>query len=293
MSDKQLTKKEHFIPKFYLKEFKDSDSYLHCYDFCKMAPFKTRPKEFAFKVNLYETLWTNADPTWGKYVLPNNIEKCYSKYEGNYSHLLNRIKNIVTPHQNPTALILNSSEKRILFSFITNLLVRNPENMNILGVNEASKDINNSTEVTFIEPFLKEIGIYNMDSLIVAAMKKLLLTETIEGSPIFQFIASLENYKLGFLYNKDDTFITCTIPVIYAEDPYMAAEDKTIFYLPLTPKIAILLGNYRSIKSNHIRIISPELSDLFNKRVIQYSKKNNLTIIANTKSLIEKYIKYS
>lgn len=155
---KTKTVKQHFVPQFYLKEFTDSNEFIHIFNFETQKYHKSRPKDFCYQKNLYETQWENANSELGEYVLQNDIEKIFSNYEGKYAEFLKRLKNICTRSQNPNAIILNAKEKNIFYSFVVNFIVRNPESMNLLKLNEIPENINESECIMDIRRLLEELN---------------------------------------------------------------------------------------------------------------------------------------
>ena len=130
MSKKEnMTKTQHYVPRFYLQNFTDDDGYLWVYDTQNECIKRVTPESICAENYLYETRFEHASEKAGKFVIPNDIENIYSKYEGKFSSLIKKIQEICVPSQNENALIIHTSEKEVLFSFIANLCVRNPRNM--------------------------------------------------------------------------------------------------------------------------------------------------------------------
>ena len=79
------TIKQHYVPQFYLNNFINENQKLNVYDRKKKCFFEASPKEICFENYLHETLWEDANPRLGKYILPNQIEKSLSVQESTYS----------------------------------------------------------------------------------------------------------------------------------------------------------------------------------------------------------------
>lgn len=292
MSKEQYTIKEHFVPQFYLKEFTDTNGFLHCFDFGTSKHFLTRPKDFAYKKNLYETPWKKAHPKLGEFVLRNNIENTFSKYELEYANLLNRIKDscIQNPHSGTT--VLSKKDQELLCSFLANLLVRNPDNMQLLGLNQVPDDVKDTEEIVCIEYLLQMLNLGDIDSLLSVSYKQAMLTEELPEAPLSQFVESVKKYPVQFLYAENGTFLTSTCPVVYSEDPTIPGEDKTCFYAALTAKIAVLLGNYKEFRdcSKQMVLLPEKDVNSFNELFVKHAKQNQLSLIGNSKEEIERYV---
>ena len=110
MSD---TVKEHYVPQFYLKNFMDDRGLLHVYDFEQTKIFYPKPKNICCENNLYETKWENANVNLDDFVLRNNIENIFSKYEREYSKVLQKILQICNKLKNSNTPILCRNEEDI------------------------------------------------------------------------------------------------------------------------------------------------------------------------------------
>lgn len=174
--------KEHYVPQFYLNKFTNDNGLLHVYDFKQKKFYAQKPKNICFKKNLYETEWKDANPKLGKYVLTNNVENEFCRYEGKFAILVQKIIGICTPVQNPNALILHGEEREVLFRFVVNLIVRNPSNMDFLALSDIPKEIKNSDVMMTFRDIMHKMGLGGADSIYLAAQKKMMLTDEIEGS---------------------------------------------------------------------------------------------------------------
>ena len=114
MSNVPMTKKQHYVPRYYLKNFTDRNGFLHVYQRDKLRFNKSRPEDICYKDFLYETRWEDADPRLGEFILPNQIEKSLSELESSHNALLKKIIMITCDPHNKNALICNSDEKKNL-----------------------------------------------------------------------------------------------------------------------------------------------------------------------------------
>lgn len=283
--------KEHYVPQFYLNKFTDDNELLHIYDWKQKKFYTQKPKNVCYKKNLYETEWQVANPKLGKYVLTNSIENEFCKYEGEFSALMNKIICICTSVQNPKALILHGGEKDVFFRFVVNLVVRNPLYMDLLAISEIPEEIKNSDGMSFFRDIMCKVGLGDADSFYLAAQKKVMLTDEIEGSFPQEYAEYLKRICFTFFYAKDNEFITSDIPVRIGNDCMISDDDKTCLYLAISPKIAVLFGNYNlpQIHKNRMIKIESEIVDLFNAQIIKCHNYINM-LIGNSQGLIEKYL---
>lgn len=287
----QHTVKEHYVPQFYLRNFADEKGLLHMYDFKRNKYFTQSPKNICYENNLYETKWENANPKLGEFVLPNHIEKTFCKYEGEFSKVLTTILHICSPSQNPNALILHGNERNMFFRFIVNMIVRNPENMEALALNKLEPDDTDNDEIKQIRTMLDDMGFGGADSICLATKKKAMLTDEFENSFTQVCLEALKRLNYTFFYARTNSFITSNIPVCVGDDPAIIESDRTCIYLALSPKLAVLFGNYKNSHNfkNRMVYIEEKQVENFNRILIKHND-NKRILIGSSDATIKKYI---
>lgn len=198
----QMTKKQHYLPQFYLDNFTNNKGKLWIYDQLKRNIFTSSPRDIACENYLYETRWENANPDLGDFVLPNQIEKKFAEQEGRYSKLLKRIVSICTNTQNKKALICNREEKEILASFISNIYLRNPWSMRQADLDCVTDGIMDVEEIKAIDFILQSMELGGTESLIKFSSKKIWLDEEFDGGIQQKFKKILRSMKFCFLYQR-------------------------------------------------------------------------------------------
>lgn len=287
----QKTVKEHYVPQFYLRNFVDENGLLHIYDFKQDKFFKQSLRNVCYESNLYETKWENAHPKLGEFVLPNHIEKLFCEYEGEFSKVLTTILHICCPSQNPNALILQGNERNMFFRFIVNMIVRNPENMEALALNKLEQDDIDNDEVKQIRTMLDDMGFGGADSICLAAKKKAMLTDEFENSFTQACLETLKKLNYTFFYARINSFITSNIPACVGDDPTIIEDDKTCIYLALSPKVAVLFGNYKNSSNFKNRMVCIEEKQVENfNRILVKHNDNKRFFIGNSDVAIRKYI---
>lgn len=118
-----------------------------------------------------------------------------------------------------------------------------------------------------------------------------MLTEEIEGSFPQVYAQYLKKICFTFFYALDSEFITSDVPVCLGDDRTISDEDKTCLYFVLSPKIAVLFGNYSKFKIHKNRMIKveSEIVDLFNTKAITHHSCMNM-LIGSSQELIERYL---
>lgn len=285
------TVREHYVPQFYLDRFANDDGYVQIYNFEQRKYYPQRPRNVCFEKNLYETEWEDANPKLGKYVLLNHLEDIFCNYEGEFAQLLKTISRVCTYNQNASALILHGKEKEVLLRFIVNLMLRNPINMDSLALSEIPEDEKISDGMALFRDVLNKMGLGGADSIYIAAQKKAMLTYEIEGNFPQKCVEHFKKINFTFLYAINGEFITSDVPVFCGYDCTIPDEDKTSLYLALSPKVAVLFGNYNVLRRNGNRMIKieSEYVDFFNRQIIERHKHIRL-LIGNSKKVIGKYI---
>lgn len=291
--EKDITKKQHYIPQFYLKRFTDESGYLHIYDFDKQRYFKSVPKEFGYERYLYETRLSKPNRMGEQFLFTNDIENIFAKYEGKFDAFLKKLDRICTPMQRKGVLILHGEEKVILRRFIANMFFRNPITMERMKLNEVPDDFFESDAKEKLNQFLEIIGGFNADELVAAAIKKVMLTDELEKNNIKSFVEKIQSLWFTFLYSSTFPFITSSFPVILGNDKTIPADDKSCIYIALSPSLSVVFGNYQDSNKKHNRLayVDDEVVDFFNKQQLKNITELKGYLVTPSKEIIDKYCK--
>ena len=283
--------KQHYVPQFYLKSFCDESGKLTAFCPNRTPPKKIFPNNICFEKNLYETPAKDCCNELGKYINCNDIENTFCKYENDYANLLKNLLNICT-EKNKNALILHSNEKKMFFSFVVNILIRNPVSMRNMELDTLSDEITKSEFYSKLDYVLKKMGIGGTESIFTAAKKKAYLTFEFNEEQENQLVEELSSINFTFLCAEAGEFITSDHPVCFENDLFNKTENSNSLYMVLSPQIAVLFGNYEDSKSrrNRMILIPENLVDELNKSIIE-KQHYYKWIIAHSQSAIEKAIK--
>ena len=290
MKEMKMKVNEHYVPKFYLKQFVGKDNKLAVYDAKLRKQFPAFPRDICFEKYLYETPLKNDNSTLGKYILPNDIENIFNKYETSYSALLTSIKTRCSDYSNGQTLILSTIEKQVLLKMVVNFLVRNPAFFDALSLNNPDPEIKKSAMV-YLQNVFKDMGFDFSEEICLAAHKKAILTNEFAGSLPDVMVKHLDRLDFSFYYAEIGEFISSDTPVCVGEDQESTSEDKLVVYLPLTPKIAVVFGNYRNSRAIRNRSITVQKNtiDRFNIEIVR-GKRYQRFVFASKKNVLQQYI---
>lgn len=287
-----MTKKQHYVPQVYLRNFLTASNELFVYDRQKSMYFRCRSQDICREDYLYETLWENAISQLGKYVLPNQIENAFSGYEGVYGTLLRKLINVCSEPQNKTALICNADDKRALASLAVNMLVRNPWSLNQVNADKLHDGVMENEEIQSISQLFRLWNWGEITSLIKASNKKVCLDEKLAGGVPAQLISELLNLNFSILISEKHPFVTSSFPVAY--EIYDSEDGMThlkMLYLPIHPRFALMYSNNIIAKPYRNRMVSLPVDKVkrMNQLYFQSDIEQTRYIIASDESIL-KYI---
>lgn len=284
-----MTKKQHYIPQFYLRNFVDNSQMLWVYNRGKDNFFHVPPKDICKKDCLYETLWEDADPKLGKYVLPNQIEKSFAKNENEFNKILKEIISICKNPQKKNTTICNKENRKILSRFVVNMFLRNPYSLN--QINCFPEEVMKNKEIQSINESLQFLGVGSTKSLIKAAIKNVCLNEEYKVGIPELLLNELLNFNYSFFVSKEEEFVTSSFPVIFkiygSEDGITPSKYS---YLPLHPNVALFYSDSLKEFRNRIKFLSKNYVKQLNTLYLKIDTKKVPYIIAHKKSTLEDLI---
>ena len=93
LTEEQLTKKQHYVPKTYLKEFScDNQKTPHVYALFPNAqePVRVSIEKICCQLYLYEQITVDSDNGAHVFAAPNELERFFSTIEGRYATIIDR-----------------------------------------------------------------------------------------------------------------------------------------------------------------------------------------------------------
>lgn len=248
-----VKKKQHYVPKFYLNYFVDTESpenyqpYLWIFEKGKKAPFKRSPTNVAFENYFY-----SFDPD-DHY--PNEIEDRLAEIEADVKFVFNDLIN--------SDLSFKDFEKKYLWckflSFMNNRTVKSREHFRILASNivksKLFKEINSNGG---INKFLKKHGksfspeefVDFVNSTKIIPPKEIFLELMIQSSKQMIPLIALRNWLFLVPKSGNRYFITSDFPM-FLFDPKVdyrvfvpgILDKETDIIFPITPKLCFYASN--------------------------------------------------
>lgn len=282
----KMTRLQHYVPQFYLRNFTDDNKIFWFYNRLKETVHMSTPKDICREIYLYESETENPNGKIGKYVLPNSIEKSFSNYEREYAKVLKRIFEVCENPDNINALICNSFEKDILASFVANMILRNPWSLRKCLQQTSFDGISGNEECESISKVLEVLEFGEFKALYDAAQKRVILDEQFnEGLP-YNFKKEIINMNLSVLKTEKINFITSDFPVIVRTYDDEEGSIKPLYiYFPISSKYALLYSkkNENRTSRNRIVVLNNETTKKINNIYFKQDKKISSFIIAKEK----------
>ena len=213
---------------------------------------------------LYETEWVNADARLGKYVLANDVENVFSRYETQFAKVVRRVEGKLLSVHGENEPICNDEEMHLLVRFIANLILRNPKTMELYQLSEIADEIRHDEDIMVICELLDRLGFGGGESVVKAAQKKGVLTEEFGDGETFELMKEIEVLPAHFFLAKQGNFITSDFPVSYGRDRTIKDGNQTAIFLPLTKRTAVLYGMYDGLMGNRMTEINNEIVEELN-----------------------------
>lgn len=232
------TKKQHYIPKFYLRQFAEGE-HIYVYDKFTRKLYIRKIDEVCCENHLYETEWNSPTHPDEKFLFYNKIEKDLSRKESEYSKVIKKINEICLSGKNDNALICRKNEKEQLRSFVANITCRHPKYIKAVDEDVINSDFSKDEE---IKPYVEIINTFDMgnpkDFLRMGA-KIGVLSEDLKESPSYKVKQQLESMEFCVCVTDNKEFIITDYPLFVTHKDEESDELDSLF-IPLHPKVGIL-----------------------------------------------------
>lgn len=275
----QTTRKQHYIPEMYLKNFANEAGKIWQYNLFYGNYKPVTPAQTGYTEFLYETQWKSSPEGEERFALVNYLENYFSEREKIYDSCISSIcKKIVDDTASITEITKN--EKAILAEFTTNIVLRHPNMMKLMEFdNFSSAGISDA----HINRLKKTFGM-DAETVLVFENKCKWLDLRFPGGYFQNVQKMFENMYLSFLVSDNLSFITCDWPIILAQ-----VEGEIIaLLLPISPKCCIC---YSVFKTQNINYVSDEMVVLYNKLHIEKKSTRMKYLYACNKHDIERLFK--
>lgn len=257
-NNEQFTKKQHYVPQFYMKSWCDEDGKMAYLNVEKGQCSHIAPKSCCYIENGYE--YGKIKDNW---VLPNDMEKKYGDLEDKVGKLLKRAFSMLKDNANHDALIFNKDEKRLLKEFAVTMIIRNPT----LDTNGTEIKICEN-ELRHIEATLDELSFEYDPELLQNIVKQLIRNHDfpndndlqIGGSMYRAFMEPIETAKL-YVMKSNNKFVFSSNPGVF-----WGNKEYTSLYLPISPMYALYFTTKNVVlRPNKINVIPDENAYMLNK----------------------------
>lgn len=163
--------------------------------------------------------------------------------------------------------------------------------METFSVNKIQQEIEEIGEMEALHEALDLMGMGGWDSFVEMAIKTAYLTEEYGEGPVFDMCDKIRNLNFTFYRAQENCFITSDQPVSFGTDNHILVGKKHCLFFALSPKVAVLFGDYEESKQkkNRMVTIGDSFIDDFNMVMVKNTKKLQGKIIANSKEGIVKY----
>ncbi|MGR6432514.1 DUF4238 domain-containing protein [Rhizobium sp. PAMB 3174] len=239
------TKRQHFVPRFYLSNFCDADGYIWTHDSRRGDARRSTPENTGFETNIY-----SPEVEGGKRF--DEIEDFLAKIEGAAAPLLTRLLK---------GEKLDYDEKATMARLIASMFVRSPAQIRQIAVNagemaswaaamHAEHDLNSKQkcggDTKLEEEVLDYLG--RKDALKMNVDRRAGLMSFIQLEPISRLI---ENMTWSFEVSKDEELITSDNPVFWVpseaipSSPYGfgLAHRLAVIPFPLSPSLMLRIDH--------------------------------------------------
>lgn len=293
MSD---VKKQHYVPRFYLKSFTNQDGFLYA---VKREPsglgriFQTKPEGICFEKYLHEV--KRRTPIDGeRFIEQGSAEKALSKMENDlaydYRLLIEHLDSGVFSDTDETCELL---ERLILL--ISLLLVRSPKYLKRVRSNAASYAVELEAEGFLTDVDRKEMDAEGFgeefESIVELAIQDAALFKFCEDAPLHSLVSLMLRMDCGFFVAPEGSeFITSSLP-IFPEWSDIQESDPYSIYFSLSPRYGVVLKqkseNDRLVSISHI---DGSAVDVFN-RALMYGNDSWDFLIARDRECFELLVK--
>ena len=284
------TVKQHYVPRFYLEQFIGKDGFIWGWNIEKKKRFPTQPSDICFINNYYEAELNNSNSESKKFLLYNEIEKTLSKMESKYSTIYKLVLNICSDKENKNIPVLRKDERTILGRFFTNMFLRNPNTLDLLWDEKEFNDLRKNDEFDAICELFNKLNIGNYEAISKLAFFKGVLTDFDSRTYYNHISKDMLDLKIVFLVSHLGGFITTDFPANLGVDNSILTQNKKSGYFPLSPKVAVLYGDYDGIKSNRIMNVDLDSVAELNEKYLNSISGKYKYILSNDVKVLQKAV---
>lgn len=235
---KQHTTKQHYVPRFLLKQFSDDDNHVFVLNRMTNNVYRTSVERICYENDIYDEKWDGVIEELGKYVLDNQIEDYLADLEAKASPLIKYITESIILGEK--CVKFTGEEHCLISEFITTLYLRNPYTLkSIIDYYDGVEDEPGCEAMMYVVNYLFSTANWgNPKSLLAYSIKAGIFNKEIEGSPYNVEYQKISNMKYVFWYAKDGGIITSSFPLHIVSSDGKFAERIIV---PLSSEVALVL----------------------------------------------------
>lgn len=231
LSEEQLTKRQHYVPRIYLKEFSfDNQKVPHVYAvFPKTkASVSVSIEKICCQSYLYEQIAIDSDSGAHIFAAPNELEGFFSTIEGRYAAIISKLKSDL---QEKNDFELAEDEISALKGFMSLLVWRNPI---FVHISNAVVDKLYAQEPKYIEHIRNEFPDVPPNVFISHMAHDFLKYQLLIS--MLALFDTMEDSQICIFKTADSSFITSAMPVsnIYGEKNGIKYD---LVGMPITPNL--------------------------------------------------------
>lgn len=261
----KMTRKQHWVPQFYLRHFADSSGQLHAYSKSNGVFYRTKVENVCSKRDLYEVKYSDIDAdSDDRYYAQNLIEAKLSEDEGRisvpYTRLLQCCKDVILEGD------AFRQGRQAVCKLASNLIVRHPATMlaNKIRAREDSSMLLEDAALTEEEKALLDWSGWNGDheALAELSVSATLLFSEDSSVPVNRIYESFIEKQFCILEAPIGSgFVTTSMPM-FIIGPEDDSYDFDFAYMPLSSKYAALfttdssLGSFRRLNFLHVELMN-------------------------------------
>lgn len=242
----RATRRQHWVPRFYLLRFADADGHLWAYRRESDSIYRTHIKDVCVQHDLYEVRYSEPKGEGaGKPYMPNLIEGKLSELEGSLAQGYERFLGCCEKEELDGAAFRDS--RAVLCKLVANLIVRHPMAVadNCGTASWVASSLRENAELMEgFRPVLDWSGWGgDYDALAGLAVQATSLFSDDPAVPARRIEEELSKKGLMVLEAPDDAaFITASMP-LFVSGPEDDSYDFDELYMPLSGRHAALFSN--------------------------------------------------
>lgn len=275
MENGQVTKKQHYLPEMYLKNFTNETGKLWRRNM-KYGTYKAvTPAQTGYSEFLYETRWKNPPNMEKQFALINFLENHFGSREAIYNQCVASVCQKLCLG-NPCISDITADERKVLAEFTANIFLRQPGIMKLIGLDEISQEEIKRFPVNRLNALFGS----EAETVLLFIKKCEWLHSQFRGGYFQTAQAIFESMCLTIFVSKGAEFITCNWPFLFVVD-----RVNFLVALPLTPKCCICYNNI--LKKENVNLLSDDSVRRYNRLHIEKKSSSLNYLYARNKDEIE------